>query len=172
MNRILYIFAFVLCSGVWAEAQTIADVARQERARRQAVQKSRIVVTNESLKGTTSEPATTSADKAPAEATKAPAPTGGGQDETYWRTQFKEARENVKRSEDQIVALQLELNRANTALLQRSDIYNKEVRVGGEIADLNGRLEAAKVNLEKARQRLADLEEEFRRSGAPAGWAR
>ena len=48
MKHVLCVVTFAIFSSVWANAQTIADIARQERAKRQAGQKA-VVITNETL---------------------------------------------------------------------------------------------------------------------------
>jgi hypothetical protein len=174
MKRLLALTALVLSAQVTADAQTIADIARQERARRQAVAAKSVVLTNESLKNLP--PATTSttpAAQAAAAAAEKSAQSGSpGKDEAYWKEAFKTAREDIKRGEDRIALLQLDLNRANRDYLQRSDVYNREFRIGAEIADIKARLDVAQKELDASKRKLAALEEEFRRSGAPAGWAR
>ena len=160
-----------------ANAQSVADVARQERARRQNL-RSKIVVTNSSMKP--AEPAAPAGDLSaqPADATETPKgdgakpATSSSRDEKWWRQQFETARQDLKRAEDQITVLQLELNRANRDLLQRSDIYNRENVIGAEIAQINTKIEAAQKNAEAARQKITQLEDEMRRAGVPPGWGR
>ena len=48
MKHVLCVVTVAIFSSVWANAQTIADIARQERAKRQASQKA-FVITNETL---------------------------------------------------------------------------------------------------------------------------
>lgn len=169
-------FAMVLAGNV-AHAQSLVDVARQERARQEKVE-SRIVITNSTLK-----PGFPGADKPAAQADQPPSPdekpaetaakpAGDGRDEKWWRQAFQVARDNLKRAEDQLVVLQLDLNRANRDYLQRSDIYNRENRLNAEISQIKSRMEAATKDAEQARQRITELEEELRRANAPAGWAR
>jgi hypothetical protein len=173
MKRLLCIATLAVSTQVSVYGQTIADIARQERARRAAMTTRTAVLTNESLRNL---PAAT-APAAPAQAaagqaesaTAAPAPA---KDEKYWRDAFKNARDDIRRAEDRVAILQLDLNRANRDYLQRSDVYNREFRIGAEIADIKARLDIAQKELEAARHKLGQLEEEFRRSGAPAGWAR
>jgi hypothetical protein len=57
-------------------------------------------------------------------------------------------------------------------LLQRGDLFNKEQLVAAEIIAANADLKIAQQNAQAARDKLAQLEEELRRSGGPAGWAR
>ena len=44
--------------------------------------------------------------------------------------------------------------------------------LGAEAQSATAELNAARQNQEQAKQKLSQLEEDFHRSGAPAGWAR
>ena len=57
-------------------------------------------------------------------------------------------------------------------LLQLSSFYNREYRLGPELTAAQNELEAAKKDAEQANKKVSDLEDELRRSGGPAGWAR
>jgi hypothetical protein len=60
----------------------------------------------------------------------------------------------------------------NTAFLSRSDIHNKENTLGPEISDGQKQLEDVRNQVEQAKQKISDLEDELHRAGGPAGWAR
>jgi hypothetical protein len=189
MKKILWAITLSIGTSAWIEAQTIADFARQERAR-QAKTESIVVATSDMIKtqGTEQQPAApkgpdTDAAKEPAkEPAKAQTPGADAaapkaaatpeRDEKWWRGEFAKANESVKRSEDQIKVLELELSKANRDYLQRSDIYNREGRIGAEIKVINGKIDAAKKDADTARQKKSQLEEDLRRSGGPPGWAR
>src|SRR2546430_1553838 len=116
MKRFLYVLAVLVGSSVLAHAQTIADIARQERARRQASPNT-IIITNRNKAASSS--AKTSAESKPAE----PAPTSApadGRDEKWWRSQFEKARSEVQRLQAQIPLLEANLNSANREFLTRS----------------------------------------------------
>jgi hypothetical protein len=168
------IFALVL-AGSAANAQSLAEVARQERERQQRVE-SRIVITNSTLNPGVpggEPPSPAQIEEPQQKAPEAPAtPPADTRDEKWWRLQFQTARGDLKRAEDQLAVLQLDFNRANRDYLQRSDIYNRENRLSVEIAQIKSRMEMATKDAERARQRISELEEELRRANAPAGWAR
>lgn len=166
-------------------AQSVADVARRERARQSSAQ-SKVVIT-----GTSSAPATDSttpsanSDVTPS-ATAAPAsgaattPTAGNPAETappergeqYWRSAFQRAREELSRAESAAQIMDLRVKQLNTEFLRAGEIYNREYRLGPEIAAAQKQLDEARNQADAARKKIADLEEQLRRSGGPAGWAR
>jgi DNA gyrase/topoisomerase IV subunit A len=155
-------------------AQSVADIARKERQRQQTA-KSKVVVIGSGTRATI-EP-TPAAKPSPASGTNsAPKSTGvtdnKGRDEKYWRTTFQNARDDLKRAEARAEILDLRVKGLNTQLLQRTDIYNRENRLGPEITSTQKELEDARKEAEQAKKKLTDLEDELRRSGGPAGWAR
>ena len=192
MKHVLCVVTVAIFSSVWANAQTIADIARQERAKRQAGQKS-VVITNETLgikpsdgtevkqdtepkaEGT---PAATASPAAPGAAVSAPAPAPAqaqpaqteARDEKWWRAKYEEARTEVRRAENQAAVAQLELNSANRDFLTRS--YDPDGRGPAAVAAATKRLAETNAAVAAARAKVAGLDEELRRAGAPAGWAR
>lgn len=171
--------ASIISAPEGAFGQSIADVARQERARREQARPA-VVLTNETIARIPSTLTTAEAPASPGEdaaAVKAPAAEAPGEagpvrNEQWWRTEFAAARAELKRSEDQVAVLQLELNRLNRDFLQRSDIYNREARLGAEIAAVNASMDAERQAADNARKKIAQLEDDLRRSGGLPAWAR
>ena len=208
MKRALWIATLAIGFTFSANAQTIADIARQERANRKNAPKATAPITNEraakAARGSevssapvpeqapapasaptptsaptpasapTPTPAPTPGNTAsaakPVEAANAPEPKKDGPDEQWWRSQFEKARVDIRRAENQAAVAQLELNATNRDYLTRS--YDPDGRGPAAISAATARLDAAQKTVEQARARLAQLDEELRRAGAPAGWGR
>lgn len=187
MKNILWVVTLALCFSIYANAQTIADVARRERARQQP--QSNVSFTNADLKKktpvTTTEqnkpgetqttaPGATSTTTAPASSatqapTQAPASTDT-RDEKWWREKFDAARTDIRRAENQVALAQLEVNSANRDYLTRSyDPGNVGLTA---VAAAQQKLENANKAVAASRAKLAQLENDLRQAGAPAGWAR
>jgi hypothetical protein len=194
MKHILWVVTLALCCSIYANAQTIADVARRERARQQP--QSNVSFTNADLKKKT--PVTTTEEKKPGEtqaaapaatnaaapaatntaapassatqaSTQAPASTDP-RDEKWWRDKFDAARTDIRRAENQIALAQLEVNSANRDYITRSyDPGNVGLTA---VATAQKKLDDANKALTTARGKLAQLENDLRQAGAPAGWAR
>jgi chromosome segregation ATPase len=165
----LLLAAFALdCS-----AQTLADVARQERERQKRLH-SVVVVSNGLTTTTTASTSSTATTTAtPAETAKPTGPTDNkGHDEKYWRAQFQKARDDAKAADNKVQVLELKVKDLNTQLLRQSDIYNREYRLGPEIADAQKQLDDARREADQAKKKITDLEDDLRRSGGPPGWAR
>jgi hypothetical protein len=170
---------------VRAQTPSVADVARQERARQKNLT-STVKVTNESLGTKVAEP-TPAAPPAPAKAAAEAVPEKAAEtpaeaatppsspaphDEKSWRDAFKMARDDMKRADDRVQVLKLELSKLNMDLLTRDDIYNKEGQLVPKIAAKNTELAAAEKDADKSRKKVTQLEDDLRRSGSPIGWSR
>ena len=160
-------------------AQSVADIARKERER-QRVTKSRVVTGVGTLRPAPVTPApgtapTTTAQTAGTTTTPAK-PSGAtdnqGRDEQFWRTAFQKARDDAKRAEARVALLDLKVKDLNTQLMRQGDVYNRERRIGPEIAAAQKELDDARRDAEQATKTITDLEESLRKSGGPAGWAR
>src|SRR5215813_3924667 len=164
---ILVLFMFALnCS-----AQSLADAARKERDRQRTVQSKVIVVAGTQI--TKADTPAASAAPTPAPAVKPVDPLDNkGRNEKYWRTAFQTAREDAKRADDMVQLLELRLKELNTKLLTRTDMYDRENRLAPEITAAQKDLDDARKDAAQAKQKIANMEEELRRSGGPAGWAR
>ena len=172
MKYVLSFVAFAFCSNVCANAQTIADIARQERAKRQASQKGP-VITNATLpEGIPPSPpiAPAAPVTSPATATTDKEKESGVRDEKWWRGEFQKARAEVGKSENRVTVAELALNSANRDFLTRA--YDPDGRGPKAISKATTELNDAKKQLEKDRAKVSQLEEDLRRAGAPAGWAR
>ena len=172
MREIVYsllLAAFALdCS-----AQTLADVARQERERQQRLHSTVVVTNGTTITTTASTSSTVAAPATPPAGEKPTGPVGNkGRDEKYWRTQFQKARADMKASEDKAQLLDLKIKDLNTQLLRQSDVYNRENRLGPEITEAQKQLDAALKEVDQAKKKITDLDDDLRRSGGPPGWAR
>jgi len=152
-----------------ASGQSLADAARKERDRQKQLKS--VVVVNQGATAVTT--AGTGSTLAAPQVVKAPElKDNNGRNEKYWRERFQKARDDAKRAEDRVTLLDAKVKELNTALLQRSDIYNREYRLGPEITQAQKDLEDARKADDEAKQRLTDLEDELHKAGGPAGWAR
>ncbi len=177
---VLLILAGFVVSG---RAQTLADVAKKEEARRKALPPAAKVYTNKDLKdvpaGTPpSAEAPKDADKdKPADAKDKDtqeadtAKDTSVKDQAYWSKRLKDLQGQLERDETFADALQTKVNSLNADFVNRDDPAQRAVierdrqKSLAEIA----RLQKAVVDGKKA---IADLEEEARRAGVPPGWLR
>ena len=158
-------------------AQSLPEVARHERERREESRQGR-VFTNENVRTLRSR---TRTQVHPPEAPPTPVDpeanpeSGQGsveRTEAEWRNLFAEAREEVTRSEERFALAQQELVDLNQRLLTESSLYNRESILLPEIQAKRGEVAEAELEIERANQAVADLQQELRRAGSPPGWGR
>ena len=191
MKRVIAISAalIVTCASL-ASAQSsmtkpLADVAKAEEARRQAVKKPAKVITNKDLrpdisKGvggvTTVSPVTDST--TPANATPGtpagaapPAAAGAKQDQAFWQGRMKEARDKLQRSQLFADSLQTRINSLTTDFVNRDDPAQRSKIEQDRNAAL-AELERVKKEISDQNKAIQAIEDEARRAGVPPGWLR
>jgi hypothetical protein len=166
-------------------AQSLADVARKEEVRRKAIKQPTKVVTNKDLGSVPAIP--------PAQAQKAPGsaavpavekdePAKDAKDgqkpegdtekgQAYWVGRLKDLRTEGDRDQTLADALQTRVNSLLTDYVSRSDPAQRAV-IERDRQKATGELEAVKQHIQKNKKAIADLQEEGRRAGVPAGWLR
>jgi len=184
-----------------ATAQSLGDVARQERQKRAKETKKPVkVVTNEDFPAPAEEPKPAtplseseaappeSAEQPAAQPTEQPAaqtateeaapppaeeqkPEDKQKTRDYWRGRFRAAKQRIADAE--------ELQRLAEDELSLLQIQQARELSPDAQADLEARVKAKKAELEtrrattaKARKALEDLEKEFKDSGAPEEWSK
>ena len=170
-----------------ASAQSLAEIARREEVRRQAVETPSKVYTNADLRGggnlTTTVPpipAGTEAETVPG----AVAGTSGApgedaepeeppqdEDEEFWRARITAAREALSRNELFLEALQNRVDGLWADFTARDDPYQRE-EIAALRRDAMAEMERVQREIDGQTQAIADIEEEARRAGVPPGWLR
>lgn len=188
-----FLTAAVLVASVPLAAQSLADVAKAEEARRKTVKGKVKVYTNESLRGAdggeppapvtpqaASAAASAAANPAPAGAKPAPAPgakpatppaADTAKDEKFWRDRLAAARDALRRSQTFADALQSQINGLYTEFVNMSDPAQRsliEQKRLGAIAEQD----RVKADIARHTKTLAEIEDEARRANVPAGWLR
>jgi hypothetical protein len=181
----IFLIAFVSAS--YAQ-QSLADLAKQEKERREEIKNNRVITDEEAasyVKEGQASPAlpeqplgTTPPEKQGSEAANKPQANNtetdepkdfAGRPESFWRNTMAEARKSVKDL----------TNEANVIVLKIADMQNKFYRMddGFKREDIQREIQKSyyeqdlnKQNLEKAKSGLQDLENEARKSGALPGW--
>jgi hypothetical protein len=178
--RLSFALMLALACAASATAQSLADVARREEARRKQVKKPSRVLTNKDLRPSevppTPPPAATPAQTpTPEGATSAEAEVSEEEkrqkDEQTWRQRMTDARQALERSQMYLDALKSKINAlwadfiARDDPAQRGKIQTERQKALAEFDRVKGEIEANKKAID-------DLEDEARRAGVPAGWLR
>jgi hypothetical protein len=163
----------------------LADVAKDEEARRKSVRKPAKVYTNDSLRPDistgvaaaptppvdTDKPADAPASTTTPPAPEASAPAAPAKDQTYWSGRIQAARAAVERTQIFADSLQSRINALTTEFVNRDDPAQRAKLEGDRKAAL-AELERVKKDLEDQRKAIVTIEDEARRAGVPAGWLR
>jgi hypothetical protein len=185
---LLSLMLAVVCLGIGpgarpARAQSLADVARKEEARRKTIPEAAKVYTNKDLNaqpGPPPPPDAKAGDAAKDAGAKDAKDSKDGadvkdkqpaKDKAYWSGQRKKLQDQVERDEGYVLAVQTRINSLTADYVNRDDPAQRvliERDRQKSIAELS-RLTKAIADGKKS---LADLEEEARRAGVPPGWLR
>ncbi len=166
-------------------AQSLADVARAEQARRKEQPKPSKVYTNDSIKAdiTISTPtdaspraesAATPGAAAPSVDAETPAADGNGdarRDQSYWQTRMATAREQLERSKTFAEALQTRVNALTADFVNRDDPA-QQTAIGQNRTKAVAELERVQREIAANTKAIAAIEDEARKAGVPAGWLR
>ena len=174
------------------EAQSLADVARQEESRRKTVAPGK-VYTNDNVRP---EPRPAPAPGPAAATPSAGTPAGEGakpdsaksgeaakgesataaavperRDEEYWRKRLTAARDSLSRAQMFAEALQSRINGLTADFTARDDPAQRSV-IAQDREKALAELDRVRKEILDSTKAIADIQDEGRRAGAPAGWLR
>lgn len=163
-----------------AEVRSLPEIARAMRAAASRTETPGPVFTNDNIGGVRAVLSIVQASNPPATPTPATEPAGAdsatsealARGEEEWRAAFAAARADIVRAEERAQLTEQELQTLNRRLLTESGLYNREGQLLPLITAKTAELETGRDNIVSANAALAELTEEFRRSGAPRGWSR
>ena len=167
-----------LTLGARASAQSLADVAKAEEARRKTIKPGAKIYTNEDLGGAL--PASAApADAASASNAAKPADAKPEDQKTvdptktekYWKDRASAIQETLKRLKLVQDALQTQVSGLNAEYLSMDDPGHRgllEARMHRATLEL----QRVQEDIDKQTKAAADLREEARKSDIPAGWVR
>ena len=181
LTGVLVVHMFLLAASV--HAQSLGDVARKEEARRKGVKAPAKVYTNDNLQNvdppapastpsSAVPPAEASAAVPAAPATAAAAgPSEAPRDEKYWRGRLENTRTALSRAQIFLEALQSRINALSTDFVNRDDPAQRSV-IAADRQKALAELDRVKQEIAQQQKAIADIQEEGRRAGVPAGWLR
>jgi len=169
-----------------ATSQSMAELAKKEKERRAKLAADAKVITNNQTSQYKSGAVTTG--NLPQDEKKekavAPPPTGQkgsaeampdepvdfeGRPESYWRQTFTDARQRIQDLENQSNVLILKQADLQNRFYREADGYRQQT-IQREIQKTIYEQDRNREELQKAKDQLADLEKEARKSGALPGW--
>jgi hypothetical protein len=178
--RFLFVLTLVLACAASAGAQSLADVARREEARRKQVKKPSRVITNKDLRPSETPPppppVATQAQPPAADAATPAEPEVSEEekrkkDEETWRQRVADARQALERSQMYLDALQSKINALWADFTARDDPAERG-KIQTERQKALAEFDRVKAEIAANKKAIDDLEEEARKAGVPAGWLR
>ncbi|PYV16261.1 MAG: hypothetical protein DMG21_12160 [Acidobacteria bacterium] len=179
----------ILAGGGMLSAQSLGDIARQERAKHETHPPAKVWTNDNMPRAARIEPAPTSPEPIAQTQSAPPAASGGApaletppagskspeddkkHTQEYWQALFKTARaqladaqERQRLVEDELSLLQIQQAR------ELDPAANKEL--GAKVTAKSAAVEEARSVTAKAEKALDDLQKEFDASGAPAEWSK
>ena len=166
-----------LTFGARLTAQSLADVAKAEEARRKSVKAGAKVYTNEDLGGApttgaapsqavAAAPGAKPGDAKPEDQKVDPAKT-----EKYWKDRASTIQQSLSRSKLLLDALQSQVNSLNAEYMNTDDPGQRGL-LEARVQRATGELQRVQQDIEKQTKAAADLQEEARKAGVPSGWLR
>jgi hypothetical protein len=171
----------ILAAGTVA-AQSLADVARAEEARRRTVTTRGKVYTNDSPRGvaggqpSSRQPAAAEIPRSGSTPAGTVPPTpqtvhDRAKDENHWRERMATARTELQRSQAFYDALQSQIQGLYTQYVATDDPAQRAMVEKKRLAAL-AEQERVKGDIGRRTKAIADIEDEARRASVPAGWLR
>ena len=182
MRLRLIIFCLVLANFAGLRAQSVAELARKDREKREKEGKVTRVIRNEDLKNLQGAKVTHSSSAAPrAEAvvvgpgapasSEATPPAPASLDENYWRTAFRDVRLKLQLAQNRGLVLELKINDLRNRFFTESDGSTRSL-IEQEMNKSREDLEINKLEVKKVEEELQKLEEAAKAANVPPGWMR
>ena len=171
-----------------AHSQSLADIAKKEKERRDEVKNAKVITEEEASKYRSQAPAdaaapdqaSTAASSEKKEGDIGTKPEAGKQDsneptdfqgrpESYWRKTMAEARQKVRDLTNEANVLVLKIAELQNEFNVAADNFKRE-SLQRDIQKSYYEQDQNKEKLEKAKAEIQDLETEARKSGALPGW--
>ncbi len=166
-------------------AQSLAEIAKKEKERREKIKTPGKVITNETIQdhlqgkgnvpGTLEQGSEEATSEESGEKTESKETGAGeitdleGNTESYWRNRIRSAQQRITDLEKQVDNIQSKLNALQMSFYTIDDPNQRQL-LNTEIDKAFEELAQAKADLENAKQELEDTREEGRRKGALPGW--
>jgi hypothetical protein len=166
-----------------AQTPTLAELAKKEEARRKGVTAPAKVLTSDDVPKAAApagKPAAPTDEKAakgdtaakPAEKDAKPGASDEPvKDAAWWHKRISTVRDELRRNEMFVDAMQTKINSLSADFAARDDPYQR-AKIGEERTRAIAAMDQAKTEIEEQKKKIADIEDEARRAGVPPGWLR
>jgi hypothetical protein len=105
-------------------------------------------------------------------AAAAAAPVAAVKDETYWRKAFADARKKLADDSKELDVLQREFNLKQQQYYSDPNVALQQQYTNKDLDDTRQEIDAKKQVVDQDNQAIAGMEDDLRKAGGDAGWAR
>lgn len=169
----------LMVPGACLRAQSLAEVAKAEEARRKTVKSPAKIYTNDDLKGGGSASGAPAPPAAAAPSTAKPetpaavpdAKKDPKQEEKYWRDRMAALRNQVARNKVLLEALQSRVNALTTDFANRDDPAQRAI-IEEDRKRALAEMDRVSKDTDATNKAIFDLAEEARKANVPPGWLR
>lgn len=159
-------------------AQSLADVAKAEAARRKATTAKVKVYTNDDLGAAgaaapapVAAPPTSAAAQAATDSKDPKQPVDEKKTEKYWKDRSGAVQQSLSRNKLLLEALQSQVSGLNAEFLNTDD-PGRRALLEKKIQTASSEMQRVQQDIEKQKQATVALEDEARKAGVPSGWIR
>lgn len=177
-------FALFLAPVVHTEDSDLVELSKKEKAKRAQSGGAHKVFTNKDIEAFKAKNKPTNAKRSSSSSTlkveeepqtqveeEAPPEFDYDKEKIYWRGRYGEAKARIERAQDEVDRLQPIVDQLKQTYVDSKD-PGVMTQFQEDVERKTAELQAAKKELEAARQGMEDLEEEGRKAGALPGWFR
>jgi len=162
-----------------ARAQSLADVAKKEEARRKTIPETAKVYTNKDLNAQPGPPPPPAGPPVKAEDaskdtekdTKDAKDKEPAKGKAYWSGRLKKLQDQVDRDETFVLAIQTRINSLTADFINRDDPAQRTI-IDRDRQKSLAELARLKQGIIDGKKSITEVEEEARRAGVPPGWLR
>ncbi|MBS1841881.1 MAG: hypothetical protein JSS69_08025 [Acidobacteria bacterium] len=160
-------------------SDALAEAARKAKEEKQNAPKPKKVYTEDDISTKKSDISVVGTAPAPSDATPAATdtstttpPKGALTPEQKWRKAFGEQRAKIAQAEKELDVLQREENKAGLQYYSDPTKAMKEQLTRDDINQKAAKIDAKKKQIADLKQHMEDMEDQLRKEGGDAGWAR
>ncbi|MBZ5525212.1 MAG: hypothetical protein LAP21_23545 [Acidobacteriia bacterium] len=170
MKRIFVLL--IACAGLLvmsASAQSLGDIARQNRANKKPSTGSKIVIDNDTMPSVGAAPEAKDKTEAKKDEGKAEPPKDAGKSAEDWKSKIDSQKKEIVQLQRELDVSEREAKlRAAAFYADAGTMLRDQAKFAEDTRNQQAEMDNKRQAIEAAKQKLADLQEQARKAGAPS----